>query len=297
MSNATLHIVPAAPRGDIIRLQNIISKIEDDLRSTNEKLGNLRQLIRTESNIKSRDIYLNKVCDMVKEQHRIRSILHSHRSKLKRLESKKKLKFVTKQIPQQAKNSKLLELFHNYETKTARNSEAPKRKILDNEETVNGEDKPAKQIIIDNHGRTMKCLKAHVKKRITEEEQKLVVPQIVKVEQAKYSDDDTLTLEETKPETEELPISQEEKLVVKIEIDEESEYIKETEQIEEEKPELSVETPQANTIVISNHRDAMQCLKALQEYAMLNENYRAIGLLSETEKAFVSPADVTDFEL
>ncbi|XP_017864215.1 PREDICTED: uncharacterized protein LOC108614555 isoform X2 [Drosophila arizonae] len=297
MSNATIHIVPAAPRGDIIRLQNIISKIEDDLRTTNEKLGNLRQLIRTESNIKSRDIYLNKVCDMVKEQHRIRSILQSHRSKLKRLESKKKLKFVTKPTPQQAKNSKLLELFHNYETKTVRNSEVPKRKFLDKEEELNVEDKPAKQIIIDNHGRTMKCLKAHVKKRITEEEQKLVVPQIVKVEQAKYSDDDTLTLEETKPETEELHISQDEKLVVKIEIDEESKYIKETERIEEEKPELSVKTPQANTTVINNHRDAMQCLKALQEYAMLNENYRAIGLLSETEKAFASPADDTDFEL
>lgn len=168
--------------------------------------------------------------------------------------------------------------------------------MLDTEETVSDEDKPAKQIIIDNHGKAMKCLEAHVKKRITEEEQKHVVPQIVKVEQAKYSDDDVSILEETKPETEELQTSQE-KLVVKIEIDEESECIKEMERMEEEKPELSVEAPKANTIVINNHNDAIECLKALQEYAMLNENYRAIGLLSEAEKAFVSPADATDFEL
>ncbi|TDG50357.1 hypothetical protein AWZ03_003262 [Drosophila navojoa] len=240
---------------------------------------------------------------MVKEQHRMQSILHNYRSKLRKLESIKKLKFVTKQIPQQTKNSKLLELFHNYETKETgcdtqpvRNSEAPKRTILDMGETVNINDKPAKQIIIDNHGKAMKCLKAHVKKRISEEEQRLVVPQIVKVEQAKYSDDGTIILEETKPETEELHISQEEMHVVKTEIDEESECIKETERMEEEKLELSVEAPQANTIVINNHSDAMLCLKALQEYAMLNENYRAIGLLTETEKAFVSPADATDFE-
>ncbi|EDV96057.1 GH16033 [Drosophila grimshawi] len=51
------------------------------------------------------------------------------------------------------------------------------------------------------------------------------------------------------------------------------------------------------SIAIDNHSDAMQCLKALQEYAMLNENFRAIGLLMQTEKAFSNPADVKDFEL
>lgn len=91
MSKLTFDIIPAAPRGDIIGLQTVISKLDDHLRSTNEKLGNLRKLIRTETNIKSRDIYLNKVCDMVKEQHRIKSILHNYRSKLKKLESIKKL--------------------------------------------------------------------------------------------------------------------------------------------------------------------------------------------------------------
>ncbi|KAH8415574.1 hypothetical protein KR222_005496 [Zaprionus bogoriensis] len=41
----------------------------------------------------------------------------------------------------------------------------------------------------------------------------------------------------------------------------------------------------------------MQHLKALQEYAMLNDNFRATGLLLEAEKAFLNPPHSSDFEL
>lgn len=91
MSKFSFDIIPAVPRGDLIGLQTVISKLEDHLKSTNEKLGNFRKLIRTESNIKSREIYLNKVHAMVKEQHTIQSLLENYKTKLKKLESLKKL--------------------------------------------------------------------------------------------------------------------------------------------------------------------------------------------------------------
>ncbi|XP_023169830.2 uncharacterized protein LOC111598696 [Drosophila hydei] len=304
MSKFSFDIIPAVPRGDLIGLQTVISKLEDHLKSTNEKLGNFRKLIRTESNIKSREIYLNKVHAMVKEQHTIQSLLENYKTKLKKLESLKKLKSVEKQIPQQTKNSKLFELFHNYESKEAkfdnqseRTSETPKRKIVDKEEIVNNKGRKTKQIVIDNHGEAMKCLKAHVKKRITEEEQKVVAPNITNVEQTKHSDDDVQILGKAKAETEQVVILDQEKHIVNTEKAEELKHVKETKAMIEEKSDLSVDVPLPNAIVINNHSEAMQCLKVLQEYAMLNENYRAIGLLMETEKAFVSPPDVTDFEL
>ncbi|KAH8260613.1 hypothetical protein KR038_009027 [Drosophila bunnanda] len=40
----------------------------------------------------------------------------------------------------------------------------------------------------------------------------------------------------------------------------------------------------------------MAHVRILQEYAMLNDNYRAIGLLSEVESALINPARTEDFE-
>jgi len=42
---------------------------------------------------------------------------------------------------------------------------------------------------------------------------------------------------------------------------------------------------------------ALAHLKILQEYAMLNDNFRAIGLLTEVEKSIIHPPQKEDFDL
>lgn len=50
-------------------------------------------------------------------------------------------------------------------------------------------------------------------------------------------------------------------------------------------------------VIVNTQDEVVQHLKALQEYAMLNENFRATGLLLEAEKAFLNPPTCIDFEL
>lgn len=90
MSESMTDIIPAVPREELCALQTVISKLEDHLKTTNVKLFNFRKLIRTESNIKSRNIYLSKVYSMVKEQHTIQRILENYQTKLKDLEARNK---------------------------------------------------------------------------------------------------------------------------------------------------------------------------------------------------------------
>ncbi|XP_017030657.1 uncharacterized protein CkIIalpha-i3 isoform X4 [Drosophila kikkawai] len=47
---------------------------------------------------------------------------------------------------------------------------------------------------------------------------------------------------------------------------------------------------------IDDKTTALAHVRILQEYAMLNDNYRAIGLLSEVEAALINPAKNEDFE-
>jgi len=42
---------------------------------------------------------------------------------------------------------------------------------------------------------------------------------------------------------------------------------------------------------------ALAHLQILQEYAMLNDNFRAIGLLTEVEKSIIHPPQKEDFDL
>ncbi|KAM8709678.1 hypothetical protein ACLKA7_016483 [Drosophila subpalustris] len=57
------------------------------------------------------------------------------------------------------------------------------------------------------------------------------------------------------------------------------------------------ETTTTCQIAINTPADALRHLAALQEYAMLNDNYRASGLLIQVEKAFKNPPNSNDFEL
>ncbi|KAH8408455.1 hypothetical protein KR215_005823, partial [Drosophila sulfurigaster] len=41
----------------------------------------------------------------------------------------------------------------------------------------------------------------------------------------------------------------------------------------------------------------LKYVTALQEYALMNENFRATGLLVEVEKSFKNPAISSDFEV
>lgn len=75
---------------DLDKVKVLIVKFEKHLRSTNEKLANLRNLIRTESNVKSRKTYLKKSHTLVWEQHTLRNILIDYKNKLKILDAKVK---------------------------------------------------------------------------------------------------------------------------------------------------------------------------------------------------------------
>nr|XP_017015035.2 uncharacterized protein LOC108069452 [Drosophila takahashii] len=48
---------------------------------------------------------------------------------------------------------------------------------------------------------------------------------------------------------------------------------------------------------IDSKNSALAYLKILQEYAMLNDNFRAIGLLTEVEKSIINPPQNEDFDL
>lgn len=72
---------------DLNKVKVLIVKFERHLRSTNEKLASLRNLIRTESNVKSRKTYLKKSHTLVWEQHTLRNILTDYRNKLKILDA------------------------------------------------------------------------------------------------------------------------------------------------------------------------------------------------------------------
>lgn len=73
---------------DLNKLKLLIVKYEKHLRSTNEKLANLRNLIRTESNVKTRKTHLKKSHTLVWEQHTLRNILIDYRKKLEILDAK-----------------------------------------------------------------------------------------------------------------------------------------------------------------------------------------------------------------
>lgn len=73
---------------DLNKLKVLIVKFEKHLRSTNEKLANLRNLIRTESNVKTRKTHLKKSHTLVWEQHTLRNILIDYRKKLEILDAK-----------------------------------------------------------------------------------------------------------------------------------------------------------------------------------------------------------------
>ncbi|XP_030570848.1 uncharacterized protein LOC115769944 [Drosophila novamexicana] len=350
MSESMTDIIPAVPREELCALQTVISKLEDHLKTTNVKLFNFRKLIRTESNIKSRNIYLSKVYSMVKEQHTIQRILENYQTKLKDLEARNKQKSDGTNNQQHTKNAKLFELFHNYEpietrfeNKQVKTCEplalAKKRKSGDDGKIEDLKDARPKPIVINNHGETMKFLKAHVKKRIIEGEQKskveFTIPVINIVDDSVHEAhivEDTVgkaqMAEETKDIDAEAQMEKEPKHVDDgVQMEEEAKHVDDEVQMEEEpkyvndKGIMVEETKESthsnittdrlgpehqatnkedditNAISIDNHAEAMQCLKALQEYAMLNENFRAIGLLTETEKAFKSPPNLSDFEL
>jgi len=53
----------------------------------------------------------------------------------------------------------------------------------------------------------------------------------------------------------------------------------------------------AAEISISNDEEALRHLRALQEYAMIHDNFRAIGLLTEVEKSVLNPPQNEDFDL
>ncbi|KAH8303612.1 hypothetical protein KR018_006928, partial [Drosophila ironensis] len=50
-------------------------------------------------------------------------------------------------------------------------------------------------------------------------------------------------------------------------------------------------------ISINSREDALKHLRALQEYAMFQDNFRAIGLLMQAEQAIESPPNSKDFEV
>ncbi|XP_033158504.1 uncharacterized protein LOC117139928 isoform X1 [Drosophila mauritiana] len=62
-------------------------------------------------------------------------------------------------------------------------------------------------------------------------------------------------------------------------------------------PNTNDSSESADEISISNADEAMRHLRALQEYAMIHDNFRAIGLLIQAEHAIQYPAQIKDFEV
>ncbi|XP_039488400.1 uncharacterized protein LOC120449818 [Drosophila santomea] len=62
-------------------------------------------------------------------------------------------------------------------------------------------------------------------------------------------------------------------------------------------PNVNDSSEPADEISISNAEEAMRHLRALQEYAMFQDNFRAIGLLMQAESAIQYPAKSKDFEV
>ncbi|EDX00434.2 uncharacterized protein Dyak_GE15056, isoform C [Drosophila yakuba] len=58
-----------------------------------------------------------------------------------------------------------------------------------------------------------------------------------------------------------------------------------------------VATLQNSLKSIDSKNMALAYVKVLQEYAMMSDNFRAIGLLTEVEKSVVNPPQNEDFDL
>lgn len=86
MSIITVKGILDSHRGeDLSKLRTVVSKLADHLKNTNEKLANVRQQIRMETNRKLRESYLKKSHTMVWEQQTIRRILDDYKRKINAL--------------------------------------------------------------------------------------------------------------------------------------------------------------------------------------------------------------------
>ncbi|XP_060651631.1 uncharacterized protein LOC132788315 [Drosophila nasuta] len=81
-------------------------------------------------------------------------------------------------------------------------------------------------------------------------------------------------------------------------VEEHAKGVTQTQQDDIKKRRTSEEEKQCtDEIVINSQDEALKYVTALQEYALMNENFRATGLLVEVEKSFKNPAISSDFEV
>ncbi|XP_034482016.1 uncharacterized protein LOC117787573 isoform X2 [Drosophila innubila] len=241
-------IIESQKGEDLTKLRMVVSKLDDHLKDTNEKLANLRHKIKMEANPNLRETFLKKSHTMVWEQQTIRRILEDYKRKLNVMvfdDASKK--YDKKQRQVSARNDKLFELFESNDLGPEKaipkddnanlEKKAEETESADEfEDSKSSEDQETGKLKFVDKTEDVKDTQNHVKKRKTSEDISGIATEV----------------------TEDIAPRQ-----------------------------IAINTP----------AEALIHLAALQEYAMMNDNFRASGLLIQVEKAFQNPPNSNDFEL
>ncbi|XP_062129422.1 uncharacterized protein LOC133841137 isoform X1 [Drosophila sulfurigaster albostrigata] len=166
------------------------------------------------------------------------------------------------------------------------------------------------QRIVDEYRKKLNDLLAHEEAKATAEEKQRQIPpknlklfELLDVDTKTFTTEDKLsTIIETKQDDlskdgENKTTSNNETIKRKI-VEEHAKGVTLSQQDDIKKRRTSEEEKQCtDEIVINSQDEALKYVTALQEYALMNENFGATGLLVEVEKSFKNPAISSDFEV
>ncbi|EDV50075.2 uncharacterized protein Dere_GG14641 [Drosophila erecta] len=259
---------------EIFKVNRHIEQMEDLLSEVNNRLVSLRTKIQAETDPAKREIHVGSSFYLVREQHKTKGLCERWRDRLDQLTKARMDK--TEQLTEKP-------MLIN-KPKTILNAET--RKL---QEAIN-----LKQVALIKSG-CKRC--AYLRKVTKHGPSKLckVCKKWADDEKAKAVVNKTTNKSPQMPKSKELEVrvrtdSVSEESTIKIEIEEKDETSN------DEVDPTVVASLQNSLKSIYSKNMALAYVKVLQEYAMLNDNFRAIGLLTEVEKSVVNPPQNEDFD-
>ncbi|XP_052847278.1 uncharacterized protein LOC128259124 [Drosophila gunungcola] len=291
---------------EISKVTRHLIQMEDLLRDVNNRLGNLRFKIKAETDPKKREMYVGSSFYMVREQHKTKGLCVRWRDRLEQLKKAR----IRKDPPAKDKPQLANKPQETAKTEQALVLKASEPKADQNE---TGCKRCAFLTKTNKQGQTKLC---KICKKWAEDKNKLNINLTEPNElELRHCVDSSLNESTIKIEIEPVEMTEIEEMksleketasnanvskpsIVPIIVAVKSEAEEENNVRNDDLVDPQVITSLQSTLKSIDCKNmALAHLKILQEYAMLNDNFRAIGLLTEVEKSIINPPQNEDFDL
>ncbi|XP_033158498.1 uncharacterized protein LOC117139923 [Drosophila mauritiana] len=305
---------------EIFKVKQYLEQMEEMLSEVNIRLASMRTKIQAKTDPTQREFHVESSFYLVQKQHKTKGLCERWRDRLDELTKARMDK--TGQLTENRKlinKPKKILYAETYKCKEAINSKqsglikmgckrcAYLRKVTKNRPSKLckvckkwADDEKAKAAGNKKTNKTpemAKSKKLEVRVRTDSASEEAIIK--IEIEHGGFTDEEEVrSLEmETSSKDEIKETSELNPCIVAVKSHATTVVKEENETSQEEVDPKVVASLQNSLKCIDSKNMALAYLKVLQEYVMLNDNYRAIGLLTEVEKSVVNPPQNEDFDL